>query len=407
MEVLLMNKKKVSAIMAALLTTGNLVSISAFAKPISNILTVDVTVNTASTTANPINAEELKKALADKNIEVINLSPTGNYEGQFEIRRNVTINGNGALIKAPDVLEAKGDKKPIIYVTGAEDVNIKNLKVDGNSKVTVTDGFTGISLENAGGTIEAVEVTNIKEKNLTGNQHGWGIYVNNMDKALRKVNITKCTVTAYQKDGIHVKGEGLTANVIDNILMGAGATDVIAQNGIVFEDKVIGKATGNTITKHNYIGDDDSAGVLLDGAGAVEVSKNKYDENKIDYLNNDIENTVTLSGTVDGVDFSASSIDIKKNPGESASIVISAKINDKNADAFGRNGQPADLILNLGANASKAVVKANGIEIKDADNDGKFDIGDIDGNTTEAFNIDITFNEAETYTAEIYVDDNR
>ncbi|MFU0823510.1 hypothetical protein [Clostridium sp.] len=402
-----MNKKKVSAIMAALLTTGNLVSISAFAKPISNILTVDVTVNTASTTANPINAEELKKALADKNIEVINLSPTGNYEGQFEIRRNVTINGNGALIKAPDVLEAKGDKKPIIYVTGAEDVNIKNLKVDGNSKVTVTDGFTGISLENAGGTIEAVEVTNIKEKNLTGNQHGWGIYVNNMDKALRKVNITKCTVTAYQKDGIHVKGEGLTANVIDNILMGAGATDVIAQNGIVFEDKVIGKATGNTITKHNYIGDDDSAGVLLDGAGAVEVSKNKYDENKIDYLNNDIENTVTLSGTVDGVDFSASSIDIKKNPGESASIVISAKINDKNADAFGRNGQPADLILNLGANASKAVVKANGIEIKDADNDGKFDIGDIDGNTTEAFNIDITFNEAETYTAEIYVDDNR
>src|SRR5690606_33520327 len=105
------------------------------------------------------------------------------------------------------------------------------------------------------------------------------------------VTVTDSTIEDYQKNGLDLRGAGLTVNLTGNDITGAGDTTLIAQNGIVLLGGATGTILGNTISGHMYSGgsggadpvnDTQSTGILLFDAGTgVVIDGNTIDANDI------------------------------------------------------------------------------------------------------------------------------
>ena len=230
----------------------------------------------------------------------------GNYEEQLVISIDLTLMGAGSstIIQSPAALTAKfvtsADNYPIIFANGSADVTIKDLVVDGLGRGNTNYRFVGIGYYNAGGTVENVEVKDVRNTPLDGSQHGVAIYVYNQDASLRTVNIYNSNFYGYQKNGMALNGAGLTVNVSGNTTTGMGASDKIAQNGIQIGWEATGTVTGNTVSGHSWTGGTWTAAGILFYASDADANGNIISENQTGITH------VDGSGTYDNNTISAS-----------------------------------------------------------------------------------------------------
>lgn len=217
------------------------------------------------------------------------------------LREQVTIDGftdltimgmgDGSVIEMPDSPIVNndgvgGNVQAAIAVINSTGVTITNLKVDGRG-IDTADGFeySGVFFGDSSGAIDSVTVTGIHMPkvggHVLGNQQGRAINVRNTDAELREISIVNNMVDEFQKNGIDVRGDGLTATISGNIITGDGLIDVagaMAQNGVVLGFGAGGTVTGNTVSE---IGNDradpgsQGTGILIyQSADGVVVSGN-------------------------------------------------------------------------------------------------------------------------------------
>ncbi|HHA18100.1 MAG TPA: hypothetical protein ENK70_00120, partial [Methylophaga sp.] len=240
----------------------------------------------------------------------------GTYDEQIVIDKNLTIQGQGdtTLIKPSQSTAnnfqlfsrkaGSSDNTAAIVVANADNVIIKNLKVDGSDITSVPSGadtFVGILYRGANGTIDSVTLDSI---NIT---NGNAIYLSSMGKTV-SVEVKGCTILNFYKNGITTNYEGLTVNIHDNNVTGWGATDTVAQNGIQIGYGATGTITGNTVSDHFYTpATYHATGILLYSAKSTTVSGNTLTNNQegvaLDYATAGSGSGVTVDvngGTITG-----------------------------------------------------------------------------------------------------------
>jgi hypothetical protein len=229
----------------------------------------------------------------------------GTYEEQLHItKNNLVITGAGVgstVVRSPAslplfYLTGTTQNKPIVFVDGCTGLQMSALTVDGAGRGNLNNRFQGVGFWNAGGTLSDAAVINVMDTPFSGAQHGVGIYAYNITGGPYTVTLSDVVVSSFQKNGLALSGAGLTVDLDDLDVTGAGPTGVTAQNGIQVGFGAGGTMTDCTVSGIHYTGPSWTAsGVLL------------YSGTTISAVNVDVANSqtsiycldtnVTFSGT--------------------------------------------------------------------------------------------------------------
>ncbi len=225
--------------------------------------------------------------------DTVSIAP-GVYDERVVVTvSNLTIAGSGQALTIirPTVPNPSGNTTSmfsgaaidaILLVSGATDVTIKALTVDGQMGVPAgcAPSYVGVFYRAASGAILDSRVTNIFNPLVPGCQGYLGIFVQsgNGGPGLNSdVTIARSTVDNYGKNGITANEPGTSLTVTNSIVTGRGATGLgdAAQNGVQIGFGAHGKVTDNNISGHNYTPADYVAcGILAtNGGGAIGQTK--------------------------------------------------------------------------------------------------------------------------------------
>ena len=247
----------------------------------------------------------------------------GNYVEQVVIEgKDLTLqaSGAGAVIQAPDTVPlcftTSSNQKPVVCVKNATNVIIKGLTVDGRGKGDANNRLDGIGYYNAGGTVQGNTIEHIRNTPLNGVQAGVALYAYNQDGNARTLNVFSNTIFDYQKNGMALSGNGLSVDVENNTVTGAGPTSLTAQNGIQLSYGAVGKISGNTVSGNFWTGTyggsndpisdpnaDGAAGILIyqPGTGTIEVSNNEVLGNQFGIASFDTKSLDLHDNTIQGI----------------------------------------------------------------------------------------------------------
>ena len=245
-----------------------------------------------------------------------------------------------AVIQATDTLTGAN---AIVTVDGADGVTLRGFTITGPA-VTANSLTAGVAIVDGGSaTIRDNVITGIRNDPLDGVQTGIGIIVDGFDAETTAV-IQNNTITDYQKGGIVVFGDEASATVTGNTVVGAGPTDLIAQNGIQVSDGADAVVSDNRVSGNVYTGADVVAtGIYVDTAGDVSVIDNRVFENQngMLILNQDFilvaGNRVT-DNTRDGIDIGS----------VNGGLLIDNRVEDNGLD-----GVVLSDVTNLGMNGNR------------------------------------------------------
>lgn len=227
---------------------------------------------------------------------------TGVYEEQVHITvNNISITGAGVgntVIKSPDELllsyTTSAANYPIVFIDGVSEVLLTELTVDGANRGNDNYRFQGIGFWNSGGTLTNASVINVMDATFSGAQHAVGIYAYNNLGGSYTITMNTVLVDNYQKGGIAMNGTGLTANLTNVTTIGAGPTDVTAQNGIQFWGSG-GSITDCNVTGNIYTGTGwASSGVLLLSHELITITNSHFGDNSPNIYNQ--EGSIVVSG---------------------------------------------------------------------------------------------------------------
>jgi hypothetical protein len=208
-----------------------------------------------------------------------------------------TFERDGFLLTAAQVggdvtgdLDATGCDIGVYYGTGATG-NVTGATIHGARYFGVVADGTAVNVNDS-------DVHDIGNDPFDGSQHGVGIYFTNAASG----DISGNSVSAYQKGGIVVNGDGTTATVTGNTVTGLGPVDFIAQNGIQVSRGAVATVRGNDISGNFYTGhvgvgpnpggqnppgwEYSSTGLLLYQADkATSTSQNHFSDNQHNFAN--------------------------------------------------------------------------------------------------------------------------
>ncbi len=202
----------------------------------------------------------------------------GHFEGQLHVTKdNLAINGAGVdvtYIDSPTALTlfytTSEANYPVVFVDGAAGVNFADLTVDGLGRGNSNYRFLGFGYYNAGGSLTNLHVAHIMDTPFSGAQHGNGVYCAADDALTHTFAMTDVLVDNFQKTGVVIYGDGITATLSRVTTPGQGPTSVTAQNGIQYSGNAAGSITHCTISDVDYTGANWTAsGLMTYGAGFV------------------------------------------------------------------------------------------------------------------------------------------
>src|SRR5258708_24947278 len=231
----------------------------------------------------------------------------GTYMEQLSINKNLTFVGvasgtaDGVVILPPVAGLAANTNSlatgnPIaahVWVLGPATVNFNNLIVDslgnGQSGCGAPD-VIGILYQNASGTLNHIATrnqwigTSESDSGSNGCQNGLGIFVQSGNSGTSTVTVENSSVHDYQKNGITGNEVGTTITVLNNDVVGQGATNGAAENGVQIGVGAVGTVSGNLVIDDGWAPDtitdpgDAAAGILLyDTSGSPVVINNTVD----------------------------------------------------------------------------------------------------------------------------------
>jgi hypothetical protein len=254
--------------------------------------------------------------------DVIHVAP-GVYVEQVVIHgKDISILGeSGAVLRSPAALApSDSSRKAVLLVKNAE-VSIDGLEVDGNGGGSSNYNFVGIYYLNSGGIVSNCLVRRVRHTPLNGVQGGLAIYARQEMLGPRSLSIINNFVTDFQKNGITTSNvttaaSALRVNVSGNQVQGAGATSVIAQNGIQVYN-CLAEIKRNTVSGVEYTGPLWSASGLLIWAAPALVEGNTivdsqasiymYEAVGAHLVNNDISRSANNPNYLWGVIFDGGS----------------------------------------------------------------------------------------------------
>jgi hypothetical protein len=170
----------------------------------------------------------------------VNIMP-GTYEEQVLIDgMDVTLQGSGRAVTfinspvslATHFVVSGNPNKSVVTARNADDVQIRDLTVDGLGRANGNFRMYGIGFWNAGGKVLDCDITGIRQTPMNGSQHGVGIGAYNDDGGPYSLEIGGCDIDDFQKNGMALSGANLDVDVHDCTVRGSGDVSVIAQNGI-------------------------------------------------------------------------------------------------------------------------------------------------------------------------------
>ena len=192
----------------------------------------------------------------------------GIYDEQVVIGKNLTVEGAGdnTIIRpsSASVLSQVftglfwyGGTKNVAGIIVANvpsgiNVTIRNLKVDESNVTTKpvgSDYLAGIFYRETGGTIDNVTITGGGA--WSGTDRGYGIFLSSASNDV-VVEIKDSEIDNYDKNGIEVMGNQLTANIYNNIITGRGSVSDEVQNGVNVGRDAVGIVNYNTISNLAY-----------------------------------------------------------------------------------------------------------------------------------------------------------
>lgn len=321
----------------------------------------------------------------------------GTYVEQVAIDKPLTLTGAGmasTVIQSPATLATQfttsASNKPIVYVHDTTGVQIDHLKVDGAGLGNGNARMEGVTFYNAGGAVDSVSITGVRETPLSGSQHGVALYAYNADATARTLTVTNSVIDDYQKNGMALNGAGLTATVDGNTITGAGSTDKIAQNGIQIGFGATGSITNNTISGNAciVIADcvvdptssataDGASGVLLytPGAGTIAVTDNVLSGNQFAVWTVAADDIDVSGNTISGPGSAAVSVyDCDQWCGASSAVGTTGSIDDNSI-----NGQTYGLLArDYVAGAPAPALTAHGNNITGSGTAGAWTDASID-----------------------------
>ena len=171
----------------------------------------------------------------------------GIYDEQVVIDKRLTLQGAGvATVVKPSAdnltqvftgLFWYGGTKNIAGIVvanapGDSSVTVKNLKVDESlvtTKPVGADYLAGIFYRETGGSVDSVTVAGTGA--WSSSDRAYGIYLSAGSDTV-SVEIAGCTISSFDKNGIEVMGNKLTADINHNTITGRGSITDEAQHGV-------------------------------------------------------------------------------------------------------------------------------------------------------------------------------
>jgi hypothetical protein len=216
----------------------------------------------------------------------------GIYHEQLMITKTITLTGvvsgtNDAVVILPPTpgglvanATSLSSGNPIaahIAVLGAPIVTMSNIIVDsiGNGISGCAPDLVGIFYQNSSGTMTHVVTRNQwlgaseGDPNLSGCQSGEGIFVQSGNGLTSQVSVVNSSVHDYQKNGITGNEAGTTLTVSGTDVVGQGATNGAAENGIQIGFGAAGSIMSSLVIDDVWAPDtstdtgDAAAGILL------------------------------------------------------------------------------------------------------------------------------------------------
>jgi hypothetical protein len=222
---------------------------------------------------------------------------------------DITLFSEGALqavIKAPPVMI---DDKAIVQITGATGVTIKHFTITGPGGGPCDSLRWGVRVDSGGSAlISHNHITEIRDTPFSGCQNGIGVLVgrffNPGGPTPGSAVVVHNLIDKYQKGGVVIDGPpgdgGICcpddfadfaattpvaggSEVAFNIVVGIGATPVIAQNGIQVSREAAANVHHNKISLNNYaLPTTVSEGILLFQAGADSLAHHNFSDRNDD-----------------------------------------------------------------------------------------------------------------------------
>ncbi len=256
----------------------------------------------------------------------VNLT-AGTFDAVFAISNanGLEISGEGAgTVLAPTAAFASGvDHKyrtnvlVAALVDHSSGVVLEDLTIDTTALQWDSDINAAVLWNASEGHIERVDFVGAG-LDENGAQTGQSLAVDAGSGESTLLAVVDTDFSGWQKNGIdivtgngsEVAGDGgdITVHVSGGTFTGAGATDQIAQNGIVFWDRaggnVVGTIDGVTFADIEYTGGDEAAGILAYGDPKVTPIENSTFEGSVEvYIANVTDNLIeaTANNTFDAV----------------------------------------------------------------------------------------------------------
>jgi hypothetical protein len=184
----------------------------------------------------------------------------GTYAEQLSISISLNIDARiGAFLVPASLthnatsLETGDAIAAAIFISGAADVSIAGLTVDGiNNGITeCAPDAIGVYFQNSSGSLRHDAIRNFKlSASLNGCQSGTGVFVESGSGQSSNVAIEDCSIHDYQKNGITANSSGTSVNITRNVVTGLGPTTGATQNGIQIGFSATGTIRENTVTNN-------------------------------------------------------------------------------------------------------------------------------------------------------------
>ncbi len=309
-------------------------AVVAGAKPPADLRTFSYTSSSGYTFNNVRRIGGVIQAEVDnaQNGDTVLVKP-GVYTEQVTIsKKSVTLQGAGVdqtIIQTPpydqrtrQTRSFNGFTRTIDSVVGvfdAKGVSLSGFTVDG-----LVQGAPGcVGGERAGGvvfidssgTLQDAKIVNVRQADAYfGCQDGaWQgvLAASAQTNGAETVTIQRVSISNFQKNGITVWSDfagGITANLLNNTITGAGPVSTTAQNGIQISYGAGGTASGNTVQGLSYTGGTWSASsILVYQAATVQLLNNTVKDGQVgvyfaESSGNVDANTITSSKAGSGVD---------------------------------------------------------------------------------------------------------